>query len=219
MPEKCALSHGSGVLGRDPRDSCRFWSPHVETCAQSHRFGLGRVGGGGGYHWGGGGVGEPRTGIIYIYMSTSVSIYIYIYIFFFHTYQSRAYLGLGWNRALFGCQLPSAPPGLFGKSRVFGVRLVSLPQCRLCFGGPCRPTKVWCAIWTYGGGLGGGGSSQPGGAPWNRSWVCRAWVWSFIAWGLAQSGRDHFGPLKSLNLGLSCGLWVKSIIRENNLRL
>ena len=34
-----------------------------KTCAQSHRFGLGRVGGGG-YHWGGG-VGEPRTGIIY----------------------------------------------------------------------------------------------------------------------------------------------------------
>ena len=33
-----------------------------KTCAQSHRFGLGRVGGGG-YH--GGGVGEPRTGIIY----------------------------------------------------------------------------------------------------------------------------------------------------------
>ena len=35
-----------------------------KTCAQSHRFGLGRVGG-----WGdtigGGGVGEPRTGIIY----------------------------------------------------------------------------------------------------------------------------------------------------------
>ena len=24
MPKKCALSHGSGVLGRDPRDSCRF---------------------------------------------------------------------------------------------------------------------------------------------------------------------------------------------------
>ena len=34
-----------------------------EKCAQSHSFGLGRVGGGG-YHWGGG-VGEPRTGIIY----------------------------------------------------------------------------------------------------------------------------------------------------------
>ena len=26
-----------------------------EKCAQSHSFGLGRVGGGGGYHWGGGG--------------------------------------------------------------------------------------------------------------------------------------------------------------------
>ena len=46
MPEKCALSHGSGVLGRDPRDSCRFWSPHVEKCAQSHSFGFGEVGGG-----------------------------------------------------------------------------------------------------------------------------------------------------------------------------
>ena len=34
-----------------------------KTCAQSHRFGLGRVGGGGGIPWGGG-VGEPRTGII-----------------------------------------------------------------------------------------------------------------------------------------------------------
>ena len=32
-----------------------------KTCAQSHRFGLGRVGGG--IPWGG--VGEPRTGIIY----------------------------------------------------------------------------------------------------------------------------------------------------------
>ena len=38
-----------------------------KTSAQSHRFGLGRMGGGGGYHWGGGGVGEPRTGIIYIH--------------------------------------------------------------------------------------------------------------------------------------------------------
>ena len=35
-----------------------------KTCAQSHRFGLGRVGGGGDTI-GGGGVGEPRTGIIY----------------------------------------------------------------------------------------------------------------------------------------------------------
>ena len=42
-----------------------------KTCAQSHRFGLGRVGGG--YHWGGGGVGEPRTGIIYIY----ICVYVY----------------------------------------------------------------------------------------------------------------------------------------------
>ena len=36
MPEKCALSHGSGVLGRDPRDSCRFWSPHVDKHTPCH---------------------------------------------------------------------------------------------------------------------------------------------------------------------------------------
>ena len=36
-----------------------------EKCAQSHSFGLGRVGGGGIPLGGGGGVGEPRTGIIY----------------------------------------------------------------------------------------------------------------------------------------------------------
>ena len=48
MPEKCALSHGSGVLGRDPRDTVT-------------QFRLGEGGGGGG-------VGEPRTGIIYIYI-------------------------------------------------------------------------------------------------------------------------------------------------------
>ena len=63
MPEKCALSHGSGVSGRDTRDSCRFWSPHVENVCTVTQFRLGE---------GGGGVGEPRTGIIYIY------IYIYI---------------------------------------------------------------------------------------------------------------------------------------------
>ena len=44
-----------------------------KKCAQSHSFGLGRVGGGGDYHRGGG-VGEPRTGITYIY------IYIHMYI-------------------------------------------------------------------------------------------------------------------------------------------
>ena len=57
MPEKCALSHGSGVLGRDPRDSCRFWSPHVENVCTFTQIRLGESGGGG--------VGEPRTGIIY----------------------------------------------------------------------------------------------------------------------------------------------------------
>ena len=54
MREKCALSHGSGVLGRDPRDSCRFWSPHVENVCTVTQIRLGE-GGGGGYHWGGGG--------------------------------------------------------------------------------------------------------------------------------------------------------------------
>ena len=69
MPEKCALSHGSGVLGRDPRDSCRFGSTHAlmwKTCAQSHRFGLGRVGGGDTI--GGGGVSANREPGSYIYI-------------------------------------------------------------------------------------------------------------------------------------------------------
>ena len=53
-----------------------------KKCAQSHRFGLGRVGGGDTI---GGGVGEPRTGIIYIYIYIYIHIYIdmlsiYIYI-------------------------------------------------------------------------------------------------------------------------------------------
>ena len=65
MPEKCALSHGSGVLGRDPRDSCRFWSPHVENVCAVTQIRLGEGGGGGDTIGGGGGVGEPRTGIIY----------------------------------------------------------------------------------------------------------------------------------------------------------
>ena len=68
MPEKCALSHGSGVLGRDPRDSCRFfWSPHAEKVCTVTQFRLGEGWGGGGIPLGGGGVGEPRTGIIYVY--------------------------------------------------------------------------------------------------------------------------------------------------------
>ena len=41
MPEKCPLSHGSGVLGRDPRDSCRFWSPHVEKVCTVTQIRLG----------------------------------------------------------------------------------------------------------------------------------------------------------------------------------
>ena len=59
VPEKCALSHGSGVL--EPSCGKRVHS-HTDSAW-----------GGEGYHCGGGGgVGEPRTGIIYIY------IYIYI---------------------------------------------------------------------------------------------------------------------------------------------
>ena len=65
MPEKCALSHGSGVLGRDPRDSCRFWSPHVENVRTVTQIRLGE-GGGGGYHWGGGGVSASREPGSYI---------------------------------------------------------------------------------------------------------------------------------------------------------
>ena len=76
MREKCALSHGSGVFGRDPRDSCRVWSPHVENVCTVTQIRLGE-GGGGGYHWGGG-VGEPRTGIIYIYIFKYVSILTYL---------------------------------------------------------------------------------------------------------------------------------------------
>ena len=40
-----------------------------KTCAQLHRFGLGRVGGGIPL---GGGVGEPRTGIIYTVLHISI---------------------------------------------------------------------------------------------------------------------------------------------------
>ena len=47
-----------------------------EKCAQSHSFGLGRVGGGG-YHWGGGG------------RRTENRDHIYIYIFFF--FRDRGY--------------------------------------------------------------------------------------------------------------------------------
>ena len=61
MPEKCALSHGSGVLGRDPRDSCRFWSPHVENVCAVTQIRLGE-GGGGGIPLGGGGSANREPG-------------------------------------------------------------------------------------------------------------------------------------------------------------
>ena len=79
MPEKCALSHGSGVLGRDPRDSCRFWSPHVENVCTVTQIRLGEGGGGRGDTIGGGGVGEPRTEIIYIYIYIHTHICMYNY--------------------------------------------------------------------------------------------------------------------------------------------
>ena len=61
VPEKCALSHGSGVLGRDPRDSCRFWSPHVENVCTVTQIRLGE-GGGGGIPLGGGGSANREPG-------------------------------------------------------------------------------------------------------------------------------------------------------------
>ena len=81
MPEKCALSHGSGVLGGDPRDSCRFWSPHVENVCTVIQIRLGEGGGGGGgYHWGGGGGGRrtENRDHIYIYISVCVCAGVYI---------------------------------------------------------------------------------------------------------------------------------------------
>ena len=69
MPEKCALSHGSGVLGRDPRDSCRFWSPHVGKSVHSHTDSAwGGWWGGGGIPLGGSANREPGSYNIYIYM-------------------------------------------------------------------------------------------------------------------------------------------------------
>ena len=57
-----ALSHGSGVLGRDPRDSCRFWSPHVENVCTVTQIRLGEGGGGGGIPLGGGGSANREPG-------------------------------------------------------------------------------------------------------------------------------------------------------------
>ena len=68
MPEKCALSHGSGVLGRDPRDSCRFWSPHVENVCTVTQIRLGEGGGGGDTIGGGGGRRTENRDHIYIYI-------------------------------------------------------------------------------------------------------------------------------------------------------
>ena len=67
MPEKCALSHGSGVLGRDPRDSCRFWSPHVGKVCTVTQFRLGEGGGGDTIGGGGSANREPGSYIHYHY--------------------------------------------------------------------------------------------------------------------------------------------------------
>ena len=75
MPEKCALSHGSGVFGPDPRDSYRFWSPHVENVCTVTQIRLGE-GGGGGYHWGGGGRRTENRDHIYICTFATVNMYV-----------------------------------------------------------------------------------------------------------------------------------------------
>ena len=84
-PEKCALSHGSGVLGRDPRDSCvvAFGALMWKKCAQSHRFGLWRVGGGGDTIGGGSANREPGS---YIYIYIYIYLYIHIHIHYTYTY-------------------------------------------------------------------------------------------------------------------------------------
>ena len=76
MPEKCALSHASGVLGRDPRDSCRFWSPHVEKVCTVTQFRLGERGGG--IPLGGGGSANREPGS---YIRCRLLVYIYIHIY------------------------------------------------------------------------------------------------------------------------------------------
>ena len=82
MPEKCALSHGSGVLGRDPRDSCRFGSPHVEKVCTVTQIRLGEGGGGDTIGWGEGGRRTENRDHIYIY----VYIYIYMIYIYIHIY-------------------------------------------------------------------------------------------------------------------------------------
>ena len=54
-----------------------------KTCAQSHRFGLGRVGGGGGIPWGGGSANREPASYIYIYIYISVCVYIYVYTYMY----------------------------------------------------------------------------------------------------------------------------------------
>ena len=75
VPEKCALSHGSwdAILVTVVAFGTLSW----KRCAQSHRFGLGRVGGWGGIPLGGGGSANRTPGsYIYIY----VRMYIYTHI-------------------------------------------------------------------------------------------------------------------------------------------
>ena len=73
MPEKCALSHGSGVLGPDPRDSCRFWSLHVENVCTVIQIRLGEGVGGGDTIGGGGGRRTENRDHIYIYATAPPS--------------------------------------------------------------------------------------------------------------------------------------------------
>ena len=70
MPENCALSHGSSVLGRDPRDSPL--EPSCGKSVHSHTVSAWEGGGEGGIPLGGAGVGEPRTGIIYAIFFTTL---------------------------------------------------------------------------------------------------------------------------------------------------
>ena len=75
MASALAPSRESRVLGRDPRDSCRFWSPHVEKVCTVTQIRLGEEGGGGGgYHWGGGRRTENRD---HIYLDRAAEVAVH----------------------------------------------------------------------------------------------------------------------------------------------